>query len=75
MSSRISKSLGTLALAALLGSTGTLLAHEAPAVDATPHTVTVKHAATQAALRDLWIGHIFWVRNVALETMDGNSAA
>jgi hypothetical protein len=75
MSSLISKSLGALALAALLGSAGTLLAHEAPAVDATTHTVTVKQAATQAALRDLWIGHIFWVRNVALETMDGNGAA
>jgi hypothetical protein len=26
-------------------------------------------AATQAALRDLWVGHIFWVRNVAVATM------
>jgi hypothetical protein len=28
-----------------------------------------KVAATQAALRDLWLGHIFWVRNVAAATM------
>lgn len=30
---------------------------------------------TSAALRDLWIGHIFWVRNVALETFAGNTEA
>lgn len=34
-----------------------------------------KQAQTQAAERDLWLGHIFWVRNVALETMAGNTAA
>jgi hypothetical protein len=27
-----------------------------------------KTAATQAALRDLWLGHVFWVRNVAMAT-------
>jgi len=74
MSSPIRQPLAVLALVALLGSAGPLLAHEAPAAAAT-HTITVKQATTQAALRDLWIGHIFWVRNVALETMDGNSAA
>jgi hypothetical protein len=30
---------------------------------------------TDAALRDLWIGHVFWVRNVVAETLAGNSAA
>ena len=30
---------------------------------------------TGAALRDLWVGHTFWVRNVVLETMAGNQAA
>lgn len=34
-----------------------------------------KAAQTQAALRDLWIGHVFWVRNVAVDTLAGNSAA
>jgi hypothetical protein len=34
-----------------------------------------KAAATQAALRDLWIGHIFWVRNVAVATMAKDAAA
>ena len=31
-------------------------------------------AELQAALRDLWVGHIFWVRNVALMTKLGNAA-
>lgn len=30
---------------------------------------------TKAALRDLWVGHIFWVRNVTQYTFAGNSAA
>jgi hypothetical protein len=32
-------------------------------------------AATQAALRDLWLGHIFWVREVSRAVADKNSAA
>lgn len=35
--------------------------------DASPQnaaTVPVKIAQTKAALRDLWLGHVFWVRNV-----------
>ena len=33
--------------------------------------------ATEAkdAQRDVWVGHVFWVRNVAVETLQGNSAA
>src|SRR2546425_176292 len=30
---------------------------------------------TEAALRDLWMGHIFWVRNVVVDTLAGNTAA
>lgn len=37
--------------------------------------VPAKVAATRAALRDLWIGHIFWVRNVVVARYDGNAAA
>jgi hypothetical protein len=33
-----------------------------------------KIAQTQAALRGLWGGHIFWVRNVALETLEHDRA-
>ena len=28
-----------------------------------------------AAQRDLWVGHIFWVRNVVIETLAGNKSA
>jgi hypothetical protein len=34
-----------------------------------------KAAATGAALRDLWVGHIFWTRNVVTNTLAGNKAA
>jgi hypothetical protein len=30
---------------------------------------------TKAALRDLWVGHIFWVRSVVVDTLAGNKAA
>lgn len=30
---------------------------------------------TAAALRDLWVGHVFWVRNVSLATLGKNDAA
>lgn len=34
-----------------------------------------KVAETDAALRDLWLGHILGIRNVAVATMDKNTAA
>lgn len=34
-----------------------------------------KVVQTREALRDLWLGHIFWVRNVAVATLAGNKAA
>lgn len=34
-----------------------------------------KVAETSAAQRDLWIGHIFWVRNVVTDTLAGNKKA
>ena len=37
--------------------------------------LSVKTAELKLALRDLWIGHIFWVRNVVLETKSGNADA
>jgi hypothetical protein len=36
---------------------------------------TAKAAVTAAALRDLWIGHIFWVRNVSVATLNNDSPA
>ena len=38
-------------------------------------TVSTRIATTQAALRDLWFGHIFWVRNVVEARLANNAAA
>lgn len=75
MLSAIRKIFGTLTFAALLCGSGAVLALDNTAATASSTSVSATQAATQAALRDLWIGHIFWVRNVALETMAGNKAA
>lgn len=76
-----------LALAGLLGGAPlpamaqTMVPHQAmtshPAVTliaATSTTESTKLAATDAALRDLWMGHIFWVRAVVEAAMAGNTA-
>jgi hypothetical protein len=34
-----------------------------------------KVTETGAALRDLWVGHVFWVRNVVVDTLAGNKNA
>ena len=34
-----------------------------------------KVGETSAAMRDLWVGHIFWVRNVVVDTFAGNKKA
>src|SRR4051794_3783749 len=38
-------------------------------------TPTHKRSETAAALRDLWLGHIFWVRNVSIAVIDKNDPA
>jgi hypothetical protein len=38
-------------------------------------TPSGKVAETRAALRDLWVGHIFWVRGVVFETFAKNKRA
>jgi hypothetical protein len=43
-----------------------------PASDA---ATTATLADTKAALRDLWVGHIFWVRNVVDARFEGNEQA
>ena len=72
-----------LASILLLGLAAALPAHaqHPPHVMAVAETTSatapapVKVAQTGAVLRDLWIGHVFWVRNVVLETFAGNTAA
>jgi hypothetical protein len=51
-------------------------AHDAPMAKAPEAAViTTKLADTRAALRDLWIGHVFWVRNVVVSTFEGDKEA
>ena len=65
------KSVPAVLLASLLLSLSSL----APAADAPSGPVPGKLAATQAAERDLWVGHIFWVREVSRALADKNQAA
>ena len=46
-------------------------AHQPAAENPNP----VRVADTKAALRDLWAGHIFWIRNVVLDNATNNPAA
>lgn len=50
------------------------LAHAGTSHHAKEEVTSSKVVQTNAALRDLWVGHVFWVRNVALETLAGNKA-
>lgn len=58
-------------LAALLALTLPALA---PAAAEPAAAVPAKIVATQGALRDLWLGHIFWVRNVVDARLAGDTA-
>lgn len=40
-----------------------------------PTNVAIKTAQTASTLRDLWVGHGFWVRTLVTETLAGNTAA
>jgi hypothetical protein len=66
---QILQSMAVLVLA-VVGLVG--CAHEPRAVeDANPARV----ADTKAVLRDLWAGHIFWIRNVVLDNATNNPSA
>jgi hypothetical protein len=62
-------------LAALLAPATPVLAQHAEHVVVAQAPGAVKVAETGAVLRDLWVGHIFWVRNVVVDTFAGNKAA
>ena len=67
--SRMRQSVAVL-LFAVVGMVG--CAHESRVIgEANPARV----ADTKAALRDLWAGHIFWIRNVVLDNATNNPAA
>jgi hypothetical protein len=65
--------IGLLALVALMtGSVTQSLAAEHARSEAKPEQV-IRVNDLDAAMRDLWVGHIFWVRNVALTTKNGDT--
>jgi hypothetical protein len=57
----------TFAIAGLLG-----CAHEPPVVTGTNQANLTE---TKAMMRNLWTGHIFWIRNVVVDNATGNPAA
>jgi hypothetical protein len=59
--------------AAAAGFATPILADSQPLAAATP--ASAKVAETKAALRDLWVGHIFWVRGVVFATLAKNDSA
>ena len=62
-------------LAAFLLPVAPAMAHQGHIVAQTSAPAPAKVAETSAALRDLWVGHVFWVRNVVVETLARNEAA
>lgn len=69
-----------ISLVSLAAALGLALSAQVQAAgkDAHSHASTpapTKALQTKDVLRDLWVGHVFWVRNVAVETLSGNAAA
>lgn len=56
-----------------------LLGSAIPAAAHTPHhgspAMQSKYVQADAALRDLWVGHVFWVRSVAVAALSANPGA
>lgn len=64
------KIIHTIALPVILSASLTATAHNHDAASAT--SAPSKAAATQMALRDLWVDHVFWVRNVVMAKSQKN---
>ena len=65
-----------LAILAALSLSPTSQAHEghdhaANTTTSTSDCISVKQVATQAALRDLWVEHVFWIRNYVVASKNG----
>ena len=71
----VRSTLASLSLAALCGMAVPAYAHEHSTPAKPTAAPSAKVTVTREALRDLWVGHVFWVRNVVVETMAGNAAA
>jgi hypothetical protein len=61
--------------AAFLAPAATALAQHGAAIAAAQPPAAARVAEAGAALRDLWVGHVFWVRNVVVDTFAGNRKA
>ena len=65
------------AILAALSLPPTANAHEGhdagPATAAATTCISAKQAATRAVLRDLWVEHVFWIRNYVVASAAGNS--
>jgi hypothetical protein len=61
--------------AAFLASPAPVLAQHTEHVVVAQAPAVAKVADAAAAQRDLWVGHIFWVRNVVTDTLAGNKQA
>ncbi len=57
------------------GAQGAQAHSHAPALLAAAVADQTKVDATKAALRDLWLGHVFWVRNVVIAELAGDASA
>jgi hypothetical protein len=62
-------------VAAFLATAAPVFAQHAGHVIVAQAPTTAKVAETAAAQRDLWVGHVFWVRNVVTDTLAGNKKA
>lgn len=67
--------LASVFLAAIFGIAQPADAQQHSAHEAAAAAVPSKVVQTKEALRDLWVEHVFWIRNVVVETMAGNAAA
>jgi hypothetical protein len=64
-----------IAAAFLLAPAAPALAQHAAHAAVAQAPAKAKASETDAALRDLWLGHVFWVRTVVVATLAGNTAA
>jgi hypothetical protein len=71
---KITVTILTMVLAGLMGM-GNLAAAAQYGAAPEKKVEVIKAGDLKGALRDLWLGHIFWVRNVALATRYGNTEA
>lgn len=74
MKTRPTKLLAATLFAALCGVSTSGFAQHAQHLAAAPASA-LPLAQAGAAQRDLWLGHVFWVRNVVRDTFTGDAAA